>query len=128
MESLVITYEEKCIGYNNCIRACPVFGANKALRNENGDSKGTTIPSNCICCGYCVERCAHNARDYVGNTEKIAKALLIASVNPTIYSKAVPHIALRAICLQISFLRHSSPTGGGDKKYKKESTKKPQPK
>ncbi|MCL1843544.1 MAG: methyl-accepting chemotaxis protein [Defluviitaleaceae bacterium] len=69
MESLVITHEEKCTGCNNCIRVCPVFGANRALKDVNGDNKVATIPDNCIHCGHCIERCAQHARDYEDDTE-----------------------------------------------------------
>lgn len=75
MESLVITHEQKCTGCNNCIRVCPVFGANRAVKDTNGDSKVATIPDNCIHCGHCIERCAQNARDYVDDTESFFKDL-----------------------------------------------------
>jgi len=69
MQSLVITHEEKCTGCNNCIRVCPVFGANKAVKDEFSNGKVATIPTNCIHCGNCIGRCAQHARDYVDDTE-----------------------------------------------------------
>jgi len=75
MESLVITHEEKCTGCNNCIRVCPVFGANRAVQCPNGEYKVATMPENCIHCGHCIERCAQHARDYVDDTEEFFKDL-----------------------------------------------------
>lgn len=75
MESLIITHEEKCTGCNNCIRVCPVFGANRALKDEHGNSKVATIPDNCIHCGHCIERCAQHARDYTDDTEEFFRDL-----------------------------------------------------
>lgn len=70
MGSLVYTIEEKCIGCNNCLRACPVFGANQASVNEKGENVVRIIPENCIHCGHCIEKCAYEARDYEDDTEK----------------------------------------------------------
>ncbi|MCL1844824.1 MAG: methyl-accepting chemotaxis protein [Defluviitaleaceae bacterium] len=75
MESLVVTNENKCTGCNNCIRVCPVFGANRTVKSPNGDMKVATIPDNCIHCGHCIERCAQNARDYTDDTEQFFRDL-----------------------------------------------------
>ncbi|MCL2386479.1 MAG: methyl-accepting chemotaxis protein [Defluviitaleaceae bacterium] len=75
MESLVITHEDLCTGCNNCIRVCPVFGANKVIKQEEGESRVATIPDNCIHCGHCIERCAQHARDYIDDTEDFFRDL-----------------------------------------------------
>lgn len=75
MGNLVFTVEEKCIGCNNCLRACPVFGANKATIDEKGDNLVRIIPENCIHCGHCIEKCAYGARDYVDDTERFFEDL-----------------------------------------------------
>ncbi|MCL1877573.1 MAG: methyl-accepting chemotaxis protein [Defluviitaleaceae bacterium] len=75
MESLVITNENKCTGCNNCIRVCPVFGANRTVKDPNGEMKVATIPDNCIHCGHCIERCAQHARDFVDDTDQFFRDL-----------------------------------------------------
>ncbi|MCL2199580.1 MAG: methyl-accepting chemotaxis protein [Defluviitaleaceae bacterium] len=75
MESLVITCEEKCTGCKNCIRVCPVFGANKGVKDEYGIGKVATIPENCIHCGHCIEKCAQHARDYEDDTDRFFRDL-----------------------------------------------------
>jgi len=69
VESLILTNQEKCTGCNNCIRVCPVFGANRIIIDSEISSHVETIPANCIHCGHCIERCAHHARDYADDTE-----------------------------------------------------------
>lgn len=69
MSNLVFTIDEKCIGCNNCLRACPVFGANKAIVDDRGENVVRIIPENCIHCGHCIEKCAYGARDYEDDTE-----------------------------------------------------------
>jgi iron only hydrogenase large subunit-like protein len=75
MESLVTTNEDKCTGCNNCIRVCPVFGANKTVICPSGENKVATIPDNCIHCGHCIEKCAQDARDYSDDTEEFFRDL-----------------------------------------------------
>lgn len=64
---LVFNEEEKCVGCNKCIKACPVQ-ANVAYENSNGDNKIKVNEELCIGCGYCIEACDHNARDYRDDT------------------------------------------------------------
>ncbi len=56
--------QNKCIGCNACIRACPVPSANKT---ENG--KVQCIYDECIRCGECIKACPHGARDYIDDID-----------------------------------------------------------
>ena len=60
---------EKCIGCNHCISACPVFEANYSLKQDGKDLiyvNGET----CIQCGACIDACHHHARDFRDDTEQ----------------------------------------------------------
>ncbi|MBO5435109.1 4Fe-4S binding protein [bacterium] len=62
---MIKVIEEKCIGCNACIRACPVVTANRYDGNVvhiNHDA--------CIQCGECVKSCTHGARDYDDDVAK----------------------------------------------------------
>ena len=66
--SLVIT-NEKCIGCNKCISACPVLTANHAVE-EDGKSKIYVDGNACISCGACIDACEHGAREFEDDTER----------------------------------------------------------
>jgi len=70
MENLITTNSRLCTGCNNCIRVCPVFGANRTSLDIHGNPHVETIPSNCIHCGNCINKCGPKARDYIDDTEK----------------------------------------------------------
>jgi len=70
MDTLITTDPIKCTGCNNCIRVCPVFGANKIIKDNATHQHVETVPSNCIHCGHCVEKCTHQARDYIDDTDR----------------------------------------------------------
>lgn len=75
MDNLIITDNIKCTGCNNCIRVCPVFGANKVIIDDETHQHVETVPLNCIHCGHCVEKCAPQARDYHDDTDDFFNAL-----------------------------------------------------
>lgn len=71
---MVHVKEEKCIGCNACIRACPIPSANTS------DGKVVTINNHeCIQCGECVKACQHGARYYDDDLETVLS--LIKSQN-----------------------------------------------
>ena len=68
MSGLVHT-NDKCIGCNRCIRACPSIGANVADERDRGNVIDVD-PARCIACGACIDACEHGARDYVDDVDK----------------------------------------------------------
>lgn len=61
---MIKVLEDKCIGCNACIRACPVVTANKCDGNVVHIDNAA-----CIQCGECVKHCVHGARDYEDDIE-----------------------------------------------------------
>ena len=57
------------VACNKCIMDCCVPGANIAI-NKNGKSRVEVSSSKCISCGYCLDSCSHNARQYKDDTER----------------------------------------------------------
>lgn len=68
MNQLVFT-NEKCIGCNRCISACPILTANHAKKNGTS-SKIMVDGEQCIACGACFDACEHHAREYSDDTEQ----------------------------------------------------------
>lgn len=67
---MVHVKEEKCIGCNACIRACPIPNANLY--------DGSVVKINnkeCIRCGECVKSCPHGARYYTDDLEKVLELI-----------------------------------------------------
>ncbi len=73
-KGLVFT-NDKCIGCNKCISACPVIVANRAVGTETGIQRIEVDGDKCIACGACFDACEHNAREYVDDTEAFFEAL-----------------------------------------------------
>lgn len=69
LNSGLVYTNEKCIGCNHCISACPVFEANYSLEQDGKDLiyvNGET----CVHCGACIDACRHHARDFRDDTEQ----------------------------------------------------------
>ncbi len=67
---MIHVIEEKCIGCNACIRACPIPNANRY--------DGNTVhvnPVECIQCGECIKSCQHKARYYDDDLETMLKMI-----------------------------------------------------
>ena len=79
MDSTENTYirvdEDKCIGCNRCIRACPIETANIAYQDENKNIKVRMDSTQCILCGRCIDACDHDARYINDDTERFFKDL-----------------------------------------------------
>ena len=74
MRQLIIDDISKCVGCNRCIRVCPIEGANQVYI-EGGDIKVTINPNRCIACGFCIDTCRHDVRDYEDDTERFLNDL-----------------------------------------------------
>lgn len=73
-KGLVFT-NDKCIGCNKCIAACPVITANQAIKTEDKIQRIEVDGDKCIACGACFDACEHHAREYVDDTEEFFAAL-----------------------------------------------------
>ncbi|MDE7030930.1 MAG: 4Fe-4S binding protein [Lachnospiraceae bacterium] len=71
----LIYTNDKCIGCNRCISACPVITANRAVKTEEGFQRIEVDGDKCIACGACFDACEHNAREFVDDTEAFFAAL-----------------------------------------------------
>lgn len=67
---MIHVIEEKCIGCNACIRACPIPNANK----YDGNIVHVN-PVECIQCGECIKSCQHKARYYDDDLETMLKMI-----------------------------------------------------
>ncbi len=65
----LVKTNEKCVGCNRCISACPSLGANVAIKKERGNVIEVD-PEKCIACGACIDACEHNAREYEDDVER----------------------------------------------------------
>lgn len=73
-KGLVFT-NDKCIGCNKCISACPVIIANRAVTLEDGSQRIEVDGDRCIACGACFDACEHDAREFVDDTQAFFDAL-----------------------------------------------------
>ncbi len=71
INSLVFT-NEKCIGCNKCINACPAMGACVSNVAENGKERRIDVDGmRCVACGACMDACEHDAREFLDDTERL---------------------------------------------------------
>lgn len=73
-KGLVFT-DDKCIGCNKCISACPVIVANRAVSTGEGIQRIEVDGDKCIACGACFDACEHHARKFVDDTQEFFEAL-----------------------------------------------------
>jgi NAD-dependent dihydropyrimidine dehydrogenase PreA subunit len=73
-EKVIVSLEDKCEGCNKCIRSCPQFLANKAIK-KNGQLKIFVNQKDCVACGECIKSCSHDARVFLDDTDKFMNAL-----------------------------------------------------
>ena len=66
----IIYTDSHCRGCNKCLSGCPVFGANVATDHE-GQERIHVDPELCVLCGNCLERCTHDARNFVDDTARL---------------------------------------------------------
>lgn len=75
MQNGLVFTNEKCIGCNKCISACPVITANKAMESD-GKSRVEVDGDKCIACGACFDACEHGAREFRDDTDKFFEDLV----------------------------------------------------
>ena len=68
IQSLVYT-NDKCIGCNKCINACPAMGACMSVAG-NQDMRIEVNGTYCVSCGACMDACEHDAREFYDDTER----------------------------------------------------------
>ena len=88
MNNLIEVIQERCIGCNACIRACPSPEANIVKTLEDGKTVTEINSDKCIACGECIKVCKAKARDYEDDIEKFFKDLkerkIIVIAHPSI--------------------------------------------
>ena len=62
--SIINVDEQKCVGCNACVRACPAEEANVARLDEGGQLRILINDDKCIKCGACIKACMHGARSF----------------------------------------------------------------
>ena len=73
--STITIDKDKCVGCNNCVRACPAIDANIAEYDESGRLVISINEDKCIKCGSCITACAHKARSFKDDTDKFIQDL-----------------------------------------------------
>ena len=74
MRQLIVDDVSKCVGCNRCIRVCPIEGANQVYI-EGRDIKVTINGNRCVACGFCIDTCRHDVRNYEDDTERFINDL-----------------------------------------------------
>lgn len=68
--SLVYT-NDKCIGCNKCVNACPAMGACSSVIESGSKSRRIDVDGTyCVACGACIDACEHKAREFYDDTER----------------------------------------------------------
>ncbi|MBQ9359666.1 MAG: response regulator [Lachnospiraceae bacterium] len=69
LSSLVYT-NDRCIGCNKCVNACPAMGACRSVDQEDGSRRIDVDGTYCVSCGACIDTCVHGAREFCDDTER----------------------------------------------------------
>ena len=76
MRQIITVDEDKCVGCNACVRACPVQANKVRLKGDSNDEFVVNIDhAACISCGECVKACNHGARSYIDDIDEFVKLL-----------------------------------------------------
>ena len=67
--SIINVDEQKCVGCNACVRACPADEANVARMDATGQLRILINDEKCIKCGACIKACSHGARSFKDDTK-----------------------------------------------------------
>ncbi|MCR5475334.1 MAG: 4Fe-4S dicluster domain-containing protein [Lachnospiraceae bacterium] len=70
----LVKTNDKCLGCNRCISACPSRGANVAIERDRRNIIEVD-PKKCIACGACIDACHHGAREYVDDVDRFFEDL-----------------------------------------------------
>lgn len=103
--SLVYT-NDKCIGCNKCINACPAMGACTSVDQKDNARKIEVNGDYCVSCGACIDACEHDAREFCDDTERFFADL----------KKGVPISLLIAPAFLANYPREYGSVLGGLKK------------
>ncbi|MCI9445816.1 MAG: 4Fe-4S binding protein [Lachnospiraceae bacterium] len=66
--SIINVDEQKCVGCNACVLACPAEEANVAKLDDGGQLRILINDDKCIKCGACIKACTHGARSFQDDT------------------------------------------------------------
>lgn len=73
--SVIQVDEDKCVGCNACVRACPVGDANIARMDEEGKLRILIDDEKCVKCGSCIHACSHGSRTFADDIDEFMKDL-----------------------------------------------------
>lgn len=106
ISSLVYT-NDKCIGCNKCVNACPAMGACASVETEESLDRRIDVNGDyCVACGACIDACEHDARAFCDDTERFFADL----------KKGEPVSLLVAPAFLANYPREYGPVLGGLKK------------